>query len=62
MTLSLQVAMWSASVIFVNGGFQAVTLFRLRKIEEMIGNGKPGVFVRREEHLGERVHDLEQPR
>lgn len=40
----------------------ALLLYRVDQIEHKLGNGKPGVFVRREEFnaLHERVDDVEE--
>lgn len=49
----------------LNGGgliLMALLLYRVDQIEHKLGNGKPGVFVRREEHdaLHERVERVEE--
>lgn len=49
MTIPAQIAAWAVGVIFVTGGFHAVVLWRLSRIEKMLGNGVPGVFPRRDE-------------
>lgn len=49
MTITVQVAMWAVGIIFVGGGMYADVRTRLGRMEKMLGNGSPGVFVRHEE-------------
>jgi hypothetical protein len=49
MTISTPIIIAAVGAIFVFGGFQALTLWRLLRIEKMLGNGVPGVFPRRDE-------------
>ena len=49
MTIPPHILVWGIGAIFFAGGFQALTLWRLVRIEKMLGNGVPGVFPRREE-------------
>ena len=57
MTLNLQLALWAIAAIFLAGGFYADLRSRLSRVEKMLGNGTPGVFVRRNE-LREYVHEI----
>ena len=49
MTIDLQVALWGIGVIFLGGGMYADIRTRLGRMEKMLGNGTPGMFVRRDE-------------
>lgn len=49
MTVDSQVALWAVGIIFLGGGMYADVRTRLERMEKMLGNGHPGVFVRHEE-------------
>lgn len=49
MTIDVQVALWGVGVIFLGGAMYADVRARLSRVEKMLGNGSPGLFVRRDE-------------
>lgn len=49
MTINSDIALWSIGVLFAIGGAWWDTKSKLARFQEMLGNGKPGIFVRKTE-------------
>ena len=49
MTIQWEVAIWAIGLVFVGGGMYSDVRTRLGRMEKMLGNGHPGVFVRHDE-------------
>jgi hypothetical protein len=58
--VDVQLAIWSVGILLAGGVLYGDVRARLKGIESMIGNGKPGVFVKRDELDPEKVVQMEE--